>query len=82
MLEKYLPLMRAGLLDFSCQSFVFIDQRAKTLFDARRHGFFLECPGSCPSPKIFERIVVGWLIRIIVEIGHVGARLSLSLARA
>lgn len=71
-LEEYLPVTEACLLDFSRQSFVFIDKRAKTLFDTRRSGFRLECPEACRGPKIFDRMVVSWLIRIFIEIGHVG----------
>ena len=80
MLEEYLPLMRAGLLDFSRQSFVFIDQRAKTLFDTWRRSFRLECSESCRGTKIFGRMLLNWLIRIIIEIGHVEALFSLSPA--
>lgn len=76
----YLPQTGGRPRGFSSQFFVLIDQRAKMLFDSRRSGFRLECPESCRGAKIFGRMLLNWLIRIIIEIGHVEALFSLSPA--
>jgi hypothetical protein len=76
----YLPQTDGRLLGLSRQFFVLIDQRAKMLFDSRRGDFRLECPEACRGAKIFGRMLLNWLIRIFIEIGHVGGLFSLSPA--